>query len=150
MTRILCLGFLLILCILLSYPILHEKFTNLSPSKLNYVVGSYDKQKLTNCPNDLWKHPPSNEGLRKNRFVPLGHTLPLTDIYTTQGSIGPSVDGTDESPNNMFMFAYNECKPECCPSTYSCDGGCVCTTKKQRRYVAGRGNNKTITQNNEY
>ena len=130
MDRIICIGVILLICILVSYSILYEKFTN--------------------YPNDVWRHPPSNEKLVKNKFVPLGHSLPLTDIYTTQGSTGPSIDGTDKSPNNMFMFAYNQCKPECCPSTYSCDGGCICTTKKQRKYIVSRGNNKSIPQNNEY
>ena len=40
----------------------------------------------------------------------------------------------------MFMFAYNQCRPECCPSTFSCDHGCVCTTEQQRNFINSRGN----------
>ena len=51
----------------------------------------------------------------------------------------------------MFMFAYNQCRPECCPSTYSCDKGCVCTTEQQRKFIGvTRGNNKTTAHNNEF
>lgn len=51
----------------------------------------------------------------------------------------PSVDGTPNSPKSRFMFAYNQCKPECCPGTYSCNGGCVCTNKNQVDYLNKRG-----------
>jgi len=53
-----------------------------------------------------------------------------------------SVDGRDGSPKSMFMFSYNECKPECCDySPYSCSGGCVCMTKDQIDFVGSRGKN---------
>jgi hypothetical protein len=56
-----------------------------------------------------------------------------------------SVDGTDNSPNSMFVFAYNKCSPECCGDSggYSCSGGCVCLTNKQKKYFGERAwNNK--------
>jgi len=55
-----------------------------------------------------------------------------------------SVDGTEKTPKSMFMFAYNKCDPKCCgQSSYSCNGGCVCPTKEQMRFVSNRGyNNK--------
>lgn len=46
-------------------------------------------------------------------------------------------------PSEMFLFAQNQCKPECCGSSYSCGGGCVCTTVAQRQFLASRGGNKT-------
>ena len=55
-------------------------------------------------------------------------------MYTNLQSLGPSIDGNTNSHNNMFMFAYNQCKLECCPSTYSCDGGCICSTKTKRNF----------------
>ena len=73
--------------------------------------------------------------LRPSGFVP--------DVYPSPST---SVDGGESSPNSMFMFAYNQCKPECCPSTYSCSGGCVCVTQAQSEYIANRGNNNTIPQ----
>lgn len=54
----------------------------------------------------------------------------------------PYVDG-DGPKKSRFMFNYNQCSPECCPSTYSCSGGCVCTTKKQRNFLQNRGGNRT-------
>ena len=46
-------------------------------------------------------------------------------------------------PDSLFMFKNNQCKPECCGASFSCGGGCVCTTPQQRQYIAGRGNNRT-------
>ena len=43
----------------------------------------------------------------------------------------------------LFMFKNNQCKPECCGSSFSCSGGCVCTTPDQRDYINGRGGNRS-------
>ena len=40
-----------------------------------------------------------------------------------------------------FMFSFNEVKPECCPSTYTSSGGCVCVNEKQKEFLSSRGNN---------
>ena len=55
----------------------------------------------------------------------------------------PSVDGKKDSPRSMFAFTYNQCHPDCCPSTYTCDHGCVCTTEQQRKFLNSRGANRT-------
>lgn len=52
---------------------------------------------------------------------------------------GPPVE---VGPDNLFYFKNNQCKPECCPATLSCDGGCVCSTPEQRRFLAERGGNR--------
>ena len=44
----------------------------------------------------------------------------------------------------MLMFADNEFKPECCPSTYSNSSGCACITQEQVNYINQRGGNRTI------
>jgi len=54
--------------------------------------------------------------------------------------LGPEVE---VGPDNLFVFKNNQCKPECCGASYSCGGGCVCTTAKQRDMIAGRGGNRT-------
>ena len=54
--------------------------------------------------------------------------------------LGPEVE---VGPDNLFIFKNNQCKPECCGSSYSCGSGCVCTTAKQRDMIAGRGGNRT-------
>lgn len=46
-------------------------------------------------------------------------------------------------PDELFMFKNNQCKPECCGASFSCDGGCVCTTPKQRDLINQRGGNRT-------
>lgn len=46
-------------------------------------------------------------------------------------------------PDNLFMFKDNQCKPECCGASFSCNGGCVCTTPEQRDFINMRGGNRT-------
>jgi len=55
--------------------------------------------------------------------------------------LGPDVE---LGPDNLFIFKNNQCKPECCGSSYSCGSGCVCTTAKQRDFIASRGGNRTM------
>ena len=54
---------------------------------------------------------------------------------------GPPVE---IGPDNLCLFKNNECKPECCGATLSCDGGCVCTTPEQRNFINSRGGNRTV------
>ena len=54
---------------------------------------------------------------------------------------GTSLDGTKNTPNSMFMYSRNKCSLECCPSTRSCDKGCVCETPEQNNFLSHRGNN---------
>jgi hypothetical protein len=49
-------------------------------------------------------------------------------------------------PDSLFLFKNNQCKPECCPSSFSCGGGCVCTTPAQRDYINTRGGNRTVEE----
>jgi hypothetical protein len=44
--------------------------------------------------------------------------------------------------NHLLPFTNNECKPECCGATLSCDGGCICTTPEQRTMINTRGGNR--------
>jgi hypothetical protein len=59
------------------------------------------------------------------------------DVHTVGGNFAPG-------PDNLFIFKNNECKPECCGSSFSCGGGCVCTTPDQRKYINQRGGNRTV------
>jgi hypothetical protein len=54
--------------------------------------------------------------------------------------LGPEVE---LGPDNLFIFKNNQCKPECCPASFSCGSGCVCTTAKQREFIASRGANRS-------
>ncbi len=51
--------------------------------------------------------------------------------------------GPEPGPNDMFLFENNQCKPGCCPASFSCSTGCVCTTTKQRALLQARGGNRT-------
>jgi len=59
---------------------------------------------------------------------------------------GPPITIDD---NHLLPFTNNECKPECCGATLSCDGGCVCTTPEQRTMINTRGGNR-MNQGSEF
>ena len=106
-----------------NYPIRAEGFVdfmldNASPIGNNYqAIGTYDnvvKKPANGLSN--WRGPAPNEPL-----------------------LGPEVE---IGPDNLFMFKNNQCKPECCPASFSCGSGCVCTTAKQRDFINSRGGNR--------
>jgi hypothetical protein len=83
-----------------------------------HPVGAFDGVKLSTGNNvSGWRYTAPNEPLNGAEFQP----------------------GAD----SLFMFKNNQCKPECCGASFSCGGGCVCTTPQQRQYIAGRGGNRT-------
>ena len=51
----------------------------------------------------------------------------------------PTVDGSLTGPRSMAMLSFNHSSPDCCPSTYSNDKGCVCMTPEQENLIAYRG-----------
>jgi hypothetical protein len=57
---------------------------------------------------------------------------------------GPEFTGP--GPDNLFIFKNNQCKPECCGASFSCSGGCVCTTPAQRNMINSRGGNRTAPE----
>ena len=112
--------------------------TSPSPIKFNMgngVLGSYDNLQLKTPCQGGWRHPPCDTPIKPNKlYVPQGTPLPLKNevIYA-------------ELPeDSMFIFNRSYSSPECCPSTYSTDRGCVCTSPEQRKYIGQyRGKNKT-------
>jgi len=46
----------------------------------------------------------------------------------------------DES-GNIAHLSHNKSSPECCPSTYSTDRGCLCMTEAQKKQIVHRGRN---------
>ena len=95
---------------------------NAAGSKTGYEpMGAYDGVTLSTG-NDVssWRYTAPNEKLMGEEFAP----------------------GQD----SLFMFKNNQCKPECCGASFSCGGGCVCTTPQQRQYLAGRGGNRTAPE----
>jgi hypothetical protein len=82
------------------------------------VMGAFDGIRLKTGNSSAWRYTSPNE--------------PLT---------GPEFKPGDDS---LFIFKNNQCKPECCGASFSCDGGCVCTTPQQRDYINQRGGNRTL------
>lgn len=104
---------------------------------------SYDNLILRPSESD-WRHEPSNLPLLNPNqvYTPQGTPTnldPKNNASNGYNSTGPSVDGLDKSPKSLFTFSYNQCRPECCPSTYSCDRGCICTNEQQRKFINQRG-----------
>lgn len=82
-------------------------------------MGAFDNVRLSTGNNvSSWRYTAPNEPLTGPAFKP--------------------------GPDSLFMFKNNQCKPECCGASFSCDGGCVCTTPQQRDYINQRGGNRTL------
>jgi hypothetical protein len=116
------LWLLLFLAILYLYNN-QEGFTNY---KLSY--GALD--------NDIAIGNPVSWSNRINRFVDKNKKMdgPFS-VY--QGTPIPLKyeDRMQKLPkNSMFYFANYKCSPECCPSPYSCDHGCVCFSNYSVNY----------------
>ena len=107
--------------------------------------GTYNKNYNRNNKKSKcgWRKEPCDAKLLNNiKFTtPVGlqgRYVPDSDHVKTM----PTVDGKKDSPRSLFAFTYNQCHPDCCPSTYSCDHGCVCTTEQQRNFINSRGRNR--------
>ena len=72
--------------------------------------------------------------------MPKGGMSEWRDKAPNEPLLGPEVK---LGPDNLFIFKNNQCKPECCGASFSCGGGCVCTTPKQRDMINSRGGNRT-------
>lgn len=100
------------------------------------IIGSYDNIKFE---KDSKKKIDYNMKNNTKFFVPQGTPLPLKNevIYS-------------ELPkDSMFIFANSYASPDCCPSTYSTDRGCVCVTDFQKKYIGEqRGLNKSYSNYN--
>ena len=112
------------------------------PAPIKYTMGSLDGIRLKTGCSDEWRHPPCGPRFKNTtqNLTVQGHQLPLKTPPTANDfPDAPTVDGQEGSPQSLFMFAYNQSSPACCPSTYSTDLGCVCTTPEQRRWIENGG-----------
>jgi hypothetical protein len=69
--------------------------------------------------------PPAAQGFRAN--------------HPDEPLLGPPITIDQD---HLLLFTNNQCKPECCGATLSCDGGCVCSTPNQRNFINTRGGNR--------
>ena len=116
----------------------------------------YDGVCLKTGNSDNWMKSPDNSALIPNDklYTYLANQIPLKTGLSDQTVLkGPPIDGKKGSPEKMFMWANNVSSPLCCPSTYSTSTGCICSTKGQRDFIAGRGklidSDKSVTPGTE-
>ena len=116
---------------------------SVSPIDSKLRIGPYDglcvrtlNQKFRDYNNSLIDN--------KNLMNFQGVQGPVQNVVSDDSDlVGPTVDGDPDSPQRLFMFANNKASLNCCPSTYSTDRGCVCSTEKQDNYVRRRGFNNS-------
>ena len=95
-------------------------------------------------------------GGAKDKYEPMGAfdgvTLPTGNNVSTWRYTAPNEEllgaPFEVGDDSLFIFKNNQCKPECCGASFSCSGGCVCSTKEQRNYIAGRGGNVSLPDDN--
>ena len=115
-----------------------------NPNLMYNNVSAYDGLCLNTGNKEFWSHSPNNVPLINDNslYTVMGYSTSEKPVKSDSSSLsGPTLDGTDETPQKMFMLANNVASPNCCPSTFSTSTGCVCTTDNQRDFVASRGFN---------
>jgi hypothetical protein len=140
-----------------------DTFINSKPAPLGYGMGACSNLDLTKSDANKFRWNYDNLKLKANDpaspncpygrvpcdaplisdvtiFSPVGDGIKLTEDLASQSF--PTIDGKPGSPKSLFMLAHNMTSPECCPSTFSTDRGCVCLTKEQRNMINGRGGNR--------
>jgi hypothetical protein len=56
--------------------------------------------------------------------------------------VGQHPVNTPLDSNKIMLLEGNTVKPECCPSAFSGDSGCVCLSDSDKKMFASRGGNK--------
>ncbi len=109
------------------------------------LIQSHDGIRLSNKdePSCGWRKSPCHLPLVTDTTIysPVGDGIRLTEDPAS--STFPTIEGVEGGSKHLFMLAQNQCRPECCPGTYSCDRGCICTTAQQRKFINTRGGNRT-------
>jgi hypothetical protein len=106
-----------------------EGFMNSSPAGAKDAyqpMGPFDGIRLQTGNSSSWRYTAPDE--------PLNGYFPKFEV----------------GPDNLFMFKDNQCKPECCGASFSCSGGCVCSTPQQRDYINSRGGNRVAGGNPDF
>jgi hypothetical protein len=85
--------------------------------------------------------------MQQEKGMPLA-TQPVSGYSGTSPLLGTEpmptplhpYDQTDDT--KLYAFANNEQSPDCCPSSFSGDKGCVCLTSEQKAMFGARGGNR--------
>ena len=141
-----------------------EAFTNLGHAPTsNYKMGPLDGINVEEKYNINNQTTSTFDGLKlslkeKNQQHQLFPSVRITspvgeDIELKSDPVSdsfPTVDGSKDGAKKMFMFAHNKSSLACCPSTFSDDRGCICTTDQQRNLIQRRGGNKTASSYHDF
>jgi hypothetical protein len=117
----------------------------------NAPVNMSDNAPANNAVEGFSSYYLENAGGAKETYSPVGafDGIKLSTGNSVSGwrytAPNEPLNGAEFKPtaDDLFMFKNNQCKPECCGASFSCGGGCVCTTPQQRQYIASRGGNRT-------
>lgn len=72
--------------------------------------------------------------------VPRAGVQPIEEGGAGPGKVDPAPYRILED-ENLFDFDENKKGPECCPSAFVSDEGCICVTDEQKKLFASRGTN---------
>lgn len=56
--------------------------------------------------------------------------------------VSTSPANSHQDPNKLMSLVGNKTSPDCCPSAFNTDTGCICLTDSDRSLFASRGGNK--------
>lgn len=82
---------------------------------------------------DIRQGNPYSTSDRPNIYIPKDKKFCNSPRYTYFGTPNPllhQMKPMTAPRDSMFYFRDYKCAPECCPSPYSCSGGCVCIGAK--------------------
>lgn len=116
--------------------------TSAPSRKAGFAVTADNKEAFTNLSNnDLHMNDSYTMGwvkTAKQYASGMGYKNKLNSYKDNVGTPVPLPEG------ELFFFADNKFKPECCPSTYSDSTGCACLSQDQVTYINQRGGNRTL------
>ena len=75
--------------------------------------------------------------------VPRAGVQPIEEGGAGPGNVDPAPYRILED-ENLFDFDDHEKGPQCCPSAFVSDEGCICVTEAQKKLFSARGNNGQI------
>ncbi len=127
-----------------SPPPTRKSSVSVTPIDTSLRMGPYDGLCVRTL-NQKFKDLSKNKLISNNKLMTYqGVQGPIQNMISDDSALsGPNVDGDPNSPQRLFMFANNEASLNCCPSTYSSDRGCVCSTEKQDKFIRRRGFNNS-------
>ena len=121
--------------------------TDIREHSLMELTGPYSNKVLSqyNC-NSMIYQGSSNPMLMDANSRTKSNDCPEEFAFDGSGKVYDCKDiskpyTSKNNEDSLLMFSCNICSPNCCPSNYTCPGGCVCTTPEQKKLIQNRGTN---------